>query len=115
MEFDANLDLDVVHAPRGWLDPELFVQPADWLEGMRALLDQHLTAQGEQPLNDTEWQVINRWLRITGLCTVTMAVCMHLQEHSWCRTNKQRKSDPMCGININAHQSLLLFWAFQIV
>eukprot|EP00775_Hariotina_reticulata_P006313 gene6313-6548_t len=57
MEFDASLDLDLVHAPRGWQDPELFQQPADWLEGMRPLLNQHLTAQGEQPVNDSEWQV----------------------------------------------------------
>jgi hypothetical protein len=57
MEFDPALELDVVHAPHGWQAPDLFTAPGDFLDGMRPLLDQHLSAQGQQPTHDLEWQV----------------------------------------------------------
>lgn len=57
IEFEPSLDVDVVHAPRGWRDPDLFTSGPDFLEAMRPLLDTYLAAQGEQPLQDSEWQV----------------------------------------------------------
>jgi hypothetical protein len=51
------MDVDVVHAPRGWQDPELFTAPANFLQGMRPLLDAYLAVQGEAPLQELEWQV----------------------------------------------------------
>lgn len=57
IEFDPSLDVDVVHAPVGWRAPDLFITGPDFLDAMRPLLDTYLEAQGEQPLQDMEWQV----------------------------------------------------------
>jgi hypothetical protein len=57
IEFEPSLDVDVVHAPRGWRDPDLFTSAPDFMEAMRPLLDTYLAAQGERPLQDMEWQV----------------------------------------------------------
>eukprot|EP00879_Flechtneria_rotunda_P022727 GHRR01024003.1.p1 GENE.GHRR01024003.1~~GHRR01024003.1.p1 ORF type:complete len:1043 (+),score=481.75 GHRR01024003.1:427-3129(+) len=57
MEFDAALELDLVHAPRAWRDADLFAHPVDWLDAMKPLLDRYLVAQGEQPVQEMEWQV----------------------------------------------------------
>eukprot|EP00882_Tetradesmus_deserticola_P013757 GHRQ01014610.1.p1 GENE.GHRQ01014610.1~~GHRQ01014610.1.p1 ORF type:complete len:209 (+),score=84.68 GHRQ01014610.1:462-1088(+) len=57
MEFDPALELDLVHAPHGWQAPDLVTAPSDFLDGMRPLLDQYLSAQGQQPTHDLEWRV----------------------------------------------------------
>lgn len=57
IEFEPSLDVDVVHAPRGWRDPDLFISGPEFLDAMRPLLDTYLEAQGEKPLQDIEWQV----------------------------------------------------------
>lgn len=57
IEFDPSLDVEVVHTPRGWRDPDLFVAAPDFLDAMRPLLNTYLAAQGEAPLEETEWQV----------------------------------------------------------
>eukprot|EP00878_Enallax_costatus_P032265 GHUV01035416.1.p1 GENE.GHUV01035416.1~~GHUV01035416.1.p1 ORF type:complete len:152 (-),score=37.30 GHUV01035416.1:806-1261(-) len=57
MEFDPALDVDVIHAPHGWRDSELWVNPPEFLDGMKPLLDKYLEAQGEAAVTDMEWQV----------------------------------------------------------
>jgi lipase chaperone LimK len=57
VEFDPALEVDVVRTPCGWRDPDLLVSAPDFLEAMRPLLDTYLAAQGEEPLQDMEWQV----------------------------------------------------------
>jgi hypothetical protein len=63
IEFDPSLDVEVVHTPRGWRDPDLFVSGPDFLDAMRPLLNTYLAAQGEAPLQETEWQVGSCWCR----------------------------------------------------
>ncbi|KAF8072705.1 hypothetical protein HT031_000365 [Scenedesmus sp. PABB004] len=56
MEFDAALELELVHAPPAWAAPEAARGGQAFLEGMRPLLDEYLAAQGEPRLADLEWQ-----------------------------------------------------------
>lgn len=57
MEFDPALDVDVVHAPHGWRDSDLWLSPAEFLDSMKPLLDKYLESQGEARVTDMEWQV----------------------------------------------------------
>jgi hypothetical protein len=57
MEFDPSLEVDLVHPPRAWKDPDLTPDEGAFLESMRPLLEEYLRVQGEEPLADVEWQV----------------------------------------------------------
>lgn len=63
MEFDPQFELELVHPPLPWQDPQLFMSDEQFLDDMKPLLNEYLSAHGEQAIRDVEWQV--RWDSIT--------------------------------------------------